>query len=210
MRTKPLVCSLCLVLVCIGIAFPAADKKADRVADPALAQFIENTKDYVDLRSKIEKDLPPLRDKEDADAIRAHQQTLRLKLAAARRNASRGSMLTPHGAKALKQIINSEMQGPGGKTARTTVLESSPKPIPCTINSAYPSAEPVSTVPPDLLMKLPELPDNLEYRFVQHDLIIRDAKANMIVDCLPNALAPPTQDKTKGVSTKNETGKKTE
>jgi len=202
---------LCLVLALfVGVAVPAADKKASKVVDPALAQFIENTKDYLDLRTKIEKDLPPLKDKEEADEIRAHQQTLRLKLAAARKGAAQGSMLTPHGAKALKRIINSEMRGPGGKTARTTVLESSPKLIPCTINAAYPSAEPVSTVPPDLLMKLPELPDNLEYRFVQHNLIIRDAKANMIVDCLPNALAPSTQDKTKGVSTKNETGKKTE
>jgi hypothetical protein len=119
-------------------------------------------------------------------------------------------MFTTQAATALKQIINSEMRGPGGKTARTTVLESSPKPIPCTINSAYPSTEPVSTVPPDLLMKLPELPDNLEYRFVQEKLILRDAKANMIVDCLPNALPAARDDKTKALSTENKTEKKSD
>ena len=202
---------VCLVLTLfVGIAIRAADKKPDKVTDPALARFIENTKDYLELRQKIEKALPTLKDKANADEIRAHQQTMRLKLAAARNGASQGSVFTPQAAPVLKQIIKSEMQGPGGTAARTTVLESSPKAVPCTINGAYPSTEPVSTVPPDLLMKLPELPDNLEYRFVQENLILRDANANMIVDCLPNALPPARDNSTKALATENKAQKKEE
>jgi len=201
---------VCLVLtLLVGVAIKAGDKKAEKPTNPALAQFFENTKAHLELRQKIEKTLPPLKDKENAEEITAHQQTLRLKLAAARNGATQGSMFTPEGGRVLKQIINSEMRGPGGKTARTTVMESSPKAIPCKINAPYPSTEPVSTVPPDLLMKLPELPDNLEYRFVQENLILRDAKANMIIDCLPNAFSPPGG-KTKPLASDSQTKKNRE
>ncbi|MFB3902728.1 MAG: hypothetical protein ACE15E_04690 [Acidobacteriota bacterium] len=197
---------VCLALtLLVGMAIRGAGNKAEKASDPALASFIENTRVYVELRQKIEKDLPSLKDKEDAESIRAHQQTLRVKLAAARSGAGQGSLFTPKAAKALKQIIRAEMLGPGGNTARTTVLESSPKDIPCTVNGAYPSMEPVSTVPPELLLRLPELPDNLEYRFVQGTLILRDAKANMILDCLPNALPSPARSKAKGSSTQDKT-----
>ena len=189
---------VCLLLILTGSA-PAEDREREKVTDPVLARFIEDAKAYVELRQKIEKDLPQLKDKEDANEINAHQQTLRLKLAAARNGSRRGDLFTPDVASALKRIINADLRGPAGKMARKTVGESSPQNVECQVNSAYPSTEPVSTVPPDLLRKLPELPDNLEYRFSKRDLILRDAKANMIVDCLPNAISTvnrPTENKT--------------
>jgi len=200
---------VCLVLTLfVGIAIRASDKKPEKTTDPAFAQFLRNAKAYVELRQKIEKTLPSLEDKEDAEEIRSHKQTLRLKLAAARNGAIEGSMFTPQAAVVLRRILNAEMRGPEGKTARTTVLESSPKAFECKINGAYPATEPVSTVPPDLLMKLPELPDNLEYRFVQSTLILRDAKANMIIDCLRKAAPLPAAEKAKASSAENKTDQK--
>ena len=43
-------------------------------------------------------------------------------------------------------------------------------------------------VPPDVLKQLPALPKDLEYRFVTKHLILFDARSNLVVDVLPNAI----------------------
>jgi hypothetical protein len=52
----------------------------------------------------------------------------------------------------------------------------------------YPSSLPLGTVPARLLRELPDLPPELEYRIVARHLILRDAKANIIVDFIRNAV----------------------
>ena len=42
--------------------------------------------------------------------------------------------------------------------------------------------------PPQVLMNLPKLPPELEYRIINKNLIIRDVDANIIVDFVPNAI----------------------
>jgi hypothetical protein len=65
----------------------------------------------------------------------------------------------------------------------------SPAKVTLAVNAPYPSAAPLSTVPPSLLLKLPPLPDALEYRFVGRNLILWDTKANLIVDILPDVIS---------------------
>ena len=43
---------------------------------------------------------------------------------------------------------------------------------------------PLATFPPLLLGTLPRLPDDLEYRFMGRQLVIRDTRTNLIVDYL--------------------------
>jgi hypothetical protein len=56
------------------------------------------------------------------------------------------------------------------------------------VNSRYPATAPLPTVPPNLLVRLPQLPEELEYRIVNRDLILRDVNANLIVDFIPSAI----------------------
>ncbi len=56
------------------------------------------------------------------------------------------------------------------------------------VNATYPPALPLATFPASLLAALPPLPEDIEYRFVGRHLILRDVKANIIVDVLPNVL----------------------
>jgi hypothetical protein len=53
----------------------------------------------------------------------------------------------------------------------------------------------LATVPPLLLLRLPKLPEGLEYRFMGRDLILHDTTANIIVDFL-RAAAPTVPRKT--------------
>jgi len=45
----------------------------------------------------------------------------------------------------------------------------------------------LQSMPPNLLLNLPGLPDGLEYRLLDRELVLRDREANIIVDYVPNA-----------------------
>jgi hypothetical protein len=54
-------------------------------------------------------------------------------------------------------------------------------------------------MPPNILLRLPELPKDMEYRFVGRHLILRDVRANMIIDEIPYAIicencVPPAEE----------------
>ena len=63
-----------------------------------------------------------------------------------------------------------------------------PMKTPPAINTDYPTTLPLATVPPSLLLKLPTLPEDPEYRFLGRHLILRDIKANLIVDFIPDVV----------------------
>jgi hypothetical protein len=69
-----------------------------------------------------------------------------------------------------------------------TEEEGAKKSVPMKVNATYPEGEPLPTTPPQVLMNLPKLPPELEYRIVGKTLIIRDLDANIIVDFVPNAI----------------------
>ena len=56
------------------------------------------------------------------------------------------------------------------------------------VNAMYPPDTPLPSTPPQVLMNLPNLPEQLEYRIVGKNLIIRDVEANIVVDFVPNAI----------------------
>ena len=58
------------------------------------------------------------------------------------------------------------------------------------INQIYPAKAALPTVPPLLLAKLPMLPDNLQYRFIDRHMVILDGDTQMIIDYVSNVLPP--------------------
>jgi hypothetical protein len=62
------------------------------------------------------------------------------------------------------------------------------KPVVLKVNATYPPDTPLPTTPPQVLMNLPKLPEQLEYRIIGKNMIIRDVEANIIVDFVPNAI----------------------
>ena len=113
----------------------------------------------------------------------------------ARAGAQPGDIFVVSARPELIRIVRAQTQGPQGASARRTIMADNPsKPgdptkVKVAVNAAYPSGEPVSTMPPELLLKLPPLPEGLEYRFVGRTLILHDRDANLIVDFIPEA--PP-------------------
>jgi hypothetical protein len=56
------------------------------------------------------------------------------------------------------------------------------------VNDVFNDDVPLTTTPPTLMLMLPELPPGLAYRFVGRDLVLKDIKAELVVDLIPNAI----------------------
>jgi hypothetical protein len=83
------------------------------------------------------------------------------------------------------------MRGLRGRNTRGIIQDEGPGPkaFSFTVNGAYPKNQPHGTVPANILKILPTLPEGLEYRFIDTTLIVRDTRANLIVDYMPNAMS---------------------
>ena len=164
--------------------------------DPAVKEFKGRVDRYVDLLKDVEGALSSLDKKEEDPAkIVNHQKQLAAGIRAARPKAERGDIFTPRVQRLLLRIIKQELASGEGKTVRAMILgEGNPKnpesavKVDLSVNAVYPDKAPLSTVPPSVLLKLPALPEAVEYRFVGRHLILHDRKANLIVDVLPNAV----------------------
>src|SRR5207248_4892695 len=79
--------------------------------------------------------------------------------------------------------------GPRGEKLRASLRHAEPvKTLNLQVNDSYPQGVPLQSTPPSLLLDLPKLPSELEYRIVGRDLVLRDVKANLIVDFINNVI----------------------
>ena len=125
----------------------------------------------------------------ESSGIHANGLTLARKIADARRDARQGDIFTHEVSERFRKIIRRAFHGPEGRRARRTIQQDTPfKVIALRVNDVYPENIPLTTTPPTLLLKLPVLPPELAYRFVGHDLALKDIKTGLIVDLIPNAI----------------------
>ena len=68
------------------------------------------------------------------------------------------------------------------------IMDDNPGEFDVDINETYSKKYAIGTMPPNLLLILPDLPKDLEYRFVGRHFILRDARANIIIDEIPYAI----------------------
>ncbi len=153
------------------------------------ADFNERVKQYVDLQKKLEQSLPALGPKEPQEKIVERRKALAARIKEARSAAKYGDVFAPEIAEEFRRIIRSEFQGPKGAALRKTIHEGEPLPqLVLHVNDAYPETLPVTTMPPTLLLRLPELPKEVAYRIVGRNLLLLDVEANLIVDFVRRAL----------------------
>ena len=91
----------------------------------------------------------------------------------------------------MKLSIREEFRGPQGREARQTIRQGEPVDLPVHVNQVYPRALPHTTVPPTLLLKLPKLPQGIEYRIIGRAFVVYDVRTRMVIDFIPGALPAP-------------------
>ncbi len=147
-----------------------------------VAEFNRRIKDYMALQSELESTLKDLPNKASPREIDANQRALGALIAKARPDAKVGDVFSADMQAFVRGVIRHVLQGPDGARLKASIQDENPQDTKIEVNGRYPDTVPLSTMPPDVLTALPQLPEELEYRFVGDRLILLDTKAHIIVD----------------------------
>ena len=142
------------------------------------ADFSTRVWNYSELRSKLEKGLPPLTVTDDPSEIRRAVHALAKRIRVARAGAKEGEIFTPTISVEFRRVLLLEMNA----NTWAAIMDDNPGEFSNQINDPYPEERPLSTVPPNVLAVLPRLPDDIQYRFVGRHLILLDTRASLILD----------------------------
>lgn len=183
----PSVLALAVALVSAGFGQAVMKAEPSTQDKQVVSDFEKRVNDYVDLRRKAAGSPPASTN--SADKLQQERRDLATKVREARQNAKQGNVFTPEIADYFRKQIAATLKGTQGEKILTSLKHSEPvKGIGVAVNGAYPQNIPLQSTPPSLLLNLPPLPKQLEYRMVNQDLVLRDTAANIIVDFLPRAL----------------------
>ena len=179
-----------LAIVAPGLAGQARAPQLSGEDARVFKIFTARVQQYVKLQKEVEASLPALKPTFEAARIAEHQQELARRIAEARTGARQGDIFTHDVSERFRKIIRSAFQGPEGQLARRTIRPDDPSKVigRLRVNDVYPENIPLTTTPPTLLSKLPQLPQELAYRIVGRDLTLKDTKAGLIVDLIPNVV----------------------
>ena len=145
-----------------------------------VAQFEKNVQTYLDVRQKAVSGFQPLKEDADPRAISDREVAMGEAIRTARAGVATGNVFTRDVAKAFRAAIKADFRRRTPK-GRQIMMDELPHFRPM-VNQTYPAEWPLQTFPAPLLQQLPKLPPDLEYRFVSDALILRDVKANLVVD----------------------------
>ena len=191
------------VSIMLGLTFSPIPAAAQDTAAPTQADaldglspreremvvgFRERVKDYTKLRESIEAKMPKLAKESTPEQIQAHKTELERRVREARPMAKRGQLFTPQIASYIRALIKREFRGAELKELRETVMEADTKGVPLRVNYVYPESKELLDMPPTLLLKLPPLPKQVRYRFVNRHMLLVDRENGLIVDYMLNAL----------------------
>ena len=168
-----------------------AQQREGSAANPdALIQqdFQKRVDAYITLRTRAVKGIGPLKPTTNPADIKAGQDALAERIAAARSDAKPGDIFTPEIRQRFRALLAPHLTGEDGRDAKAIVKDDAPAAVPFKVNAPYPEGKPLPTVPAKLLVNLPPLPKQVEYRIIDKHLILRDTEANLIVDYMLNAI----------------------
>ena len=169
-----------------GIAgYPPQEPAGDR---SVLAMFDERVGSYVAVHRRFEQ-LLPSESAGSRQSSRFRQKFLASAIKAARPNAEQGDIFVPPVADFFRRTIAMALHEVDVDTLlrdvyghRETMLDFHPR-----VYDSYPDWA-THEMPSILGQRLPPLPGDLAYRLLDHDLVIWDIHADLIVDVLPDAV----------------------
>ncbi len=183
-----------LILLLKGTSHISAQQKSPAStptsgnSEAAVTAFRERVKQYAKLREDVEGRLPKLSSDSKPEKIEAHQRVFISAVQAARAEAKPGDLFNAEIVAYIRRVIRTEFTGARMKELVETALKAQTKGVPVKVNAAYPETKEMMEMPPTLLLKLPELPKQLRYRFVGRNLLLVDREAQLTIDYMAGAL----------------------
>jgi hypothetical protein len=123
------------------------------------------------------------------EKIAETQQQLASRLEDKRQNARQGDIFKPEIADYFRRQIAATLATRQGKKIRASLKHAEPvHGLSLQVNQVYPQGIPLQSTPPTLLLNLPTLPKELEYRIVGRNLVLYDSVPNVVVDFISDAI----------------------
>jgi hypothetical protein len=171
----------------LSAATPAGQAAVNAQGAAAL-EFHKRIEAYLKTHNEAESKVPNLKETSDPAKISGREAELGKMIQTLRAGAKIGDIFAPEYQPYFIKIVQDDFKTRSADARRAIIVEL-PKNMKVDVNTVYPTTLPLATFPPALLRKLPDLPPELEYRLVGHSLILRDVKANLIVDILRDVVA---------------------
>jgi hypothetical protein len=170
----------------VGISAAAGQDVGRR---DGLQLFAERVAAYAELHQRVDAVFPPWKATDDVDSIFRRRAYLASAIKAERPNARQGDIFQPSAATAVRGIVAGALSGVDVEFLLQSLYEECEMPAGYRpqVNAGYPGWA-TQEMPFVLLTALPVLPAGIQYRLIDHDLLLWDVDANLIVDVLPDAL----------------------
>jgi hypothetical protein len=182
----------CLLLFVL-LSVPAEAAERTCTLKPVPAAFVDRANDYAAVQRLIIASLGPPLVWSEAEQVLRQQRRFANAIREVRPIPGNGGFFTPEVSKYFRERIDAIVRETGFDV--TTAIEA-PDEDEIIVTAAPRAGEPVSwnagpVMWPSMLTVLPELPPELEYRFLGRHLVISDGLANLVVDVLYDALPEP-------------------
>jgi hypothetical protein len=158
--------------------------------EAVVAEFNRRVLAYVDLHRRLEGPVTTVAISDDWRQVRAAIDALASGIRTARSDAQRGDIFTPPIERWFRQRVAFLLKDCNTAELLDTLNEENPEGLVVVpeMNGTWPREASLGPMPPNLLAGLPQLPDDLQYRFMNRDLVLWDAHANIIVDFITQAM----------------------
>jgi len=201
-QAKPgIVASTVLLIAAFSISTAAQKKVVDQIVkeeQPAVSAaekatikaFQDRVAQYLKVRADVKAKVPKLAKDSTPEQIQAAETAYVVSLRTARAGAKQGSLFTPDVAQYIRTTLKRELSSTEKKDVRETVRDTETSiPVALKVNYPYPDPKEFVEMPAKLLLKLPELPKEVKYRYVGRTLLLLDTDSNLILDYMVDALA---------------------
>jgi hypothetical protein len=192
MTRQLLVSTSVLLLVPFGLT-GATNREEHEGAGPAheyaaLAAFEQSLQDYVAVQRRLARRTPPLQVTADPARIRTAIDSLGHAIRSERSGAQPGEIFTAPVAEVFRRRIVCALGNFDAAVLLQEMEEDNETEVPqLAVNGRFPWNS-GNAIWPSMLVALPQLPEDLEYRFVGADLVLVDVRADLVVDILKGAL----------------------
>lgn len=171
----------------------AAKTSTDPAVNPSaavMADFKARVEKYAALHRDLAQGDAAQKNNRTAEQVAAQTAALAAKIQSARAGAKQGDIFVPETRQTFRRLLAPGMKGDAGRDVKELLKADGPATgtVAFKVNAKYPEDQPKPTMPGNMLLNLPALPDPLEYRVVGQHLLLLDTAADLIVDYILNVI----------------------
>lgn len=156
----------------------------------ALQEFHNRIQQYVRIHRHADTIVPHIAPTNSAKRIIDRRHALAAEIAKERGTISESNIFTPEIDAYFDRLIHAAYRANARGIEASLECVSLLREEKLKPNDTYPEGADYIVMPSTILLHVPQLPTELEYRIINKDLIVRDREANLIVDILRNAIPP--------------------